>query len=100
VGSYRGELLGLQAVHLLILAIEGFYALEAGPPGLVGCDNLDGLNKSKEKRCKIPSSAKHANVLQSFHRVHAALKGTLKFEHDYGHQDKHKTWANMSLLNG
>ncbi len=64
-GSYPGELLGLLVVHLLILAIEGFYALEAGPPGLVGCDNLGGLNKSKEKRCKIPSSAKHVNVLQS-----------------------------------
>jgi hypothetical protein len=50
VGSYRGELLGLFAVHLIILAIKRFYALEAGPRGLVGCDNLGALNKLKEKR--------------------------------------------------
>jgi hypothetical protein len=89
-GSYCGELLGLLAVDLLILAIEGFYALEAGPGGLVGCNNLGGLNKSKEKRRKIPSSAKHANVLRSLSRVHTALKGTFKYEHN--------TWANMTLL--
>jgi hypothetical protein len=97
-GSYRGELLGLLAVHLHILAIEQFYGLEPGPRGLVGCDNLGSLNKSKEKRQKIPSSAKHADVLRSLHRVHAVLKGTLKYEHIYGHQDKYKTWANMTLL--
>jgi hypothetical protein len=72
-GSYHGELLGLLAIHLLILAIECFYALEPGPRGLVECNNLGGLNKLKEKRCKIPSSAKHANVLRSLCRVHAAL---------------------------
>jgi hypothetical protein len=26
------------------------------------------------------------------------LKGSLKYEHVYGHQDKHKTWKNMTLL--
>jgi hypothetical protein len=69
---------------------------------LVGCDNLGGLNKSKEKRRKIPSSAKHADVLRSLRRVHTLLKGTIKYEHVYSHvyshQDKYKTWANMTLL--
>jgi Na+(H+)/acetate symporter ActP len=46
-GSYQGELLGLLAVHLIILAIKRFYALEAGPCGLVGCNNLGGLKKLK-----------------------------------------------------
>jgi hypothetical protein len=34
-GSYRGELLGLLAIHLLALAVEEFYGLESGPRGLV-----------------------------------------------------------------
>jgi hypothetical protein len=97
-GSYISELLGLLAVHLIILAIESFYALEAGPRGLVGCNNLGGLNKSKEKRRKIPSGSKPADILHSLRRVHASLTGTIQYKHVYGHQDKCKTWAQMTLL--
>jgi hypothetical protein len=97
-GSYRGELLGLLAVHVIVLAVERFYNLPSGPCGLVACDNLGGLNKSREGRKKIPLGAKHADILQCLHRVHAALKGTLQYEHVYGHQDKHKTWQQMTLL--
>jgi hypothetical protein len=46
-GSYRGELLGLLAVHLMVLAVEKFYDLAPGPQGLVACDNLGGLNKQQ-----------------------------------------------------
>jgi hypothetical protein len=45
-GSYRGKLLGLLAVHLLILAVEKFYGLEGGNRGLIACNNLGGLKKS------------------------------------------------------
>lgn len=51
-------MLGLLAVHLLILAVEEFYDLTAGPRGLVACDNLGGLNKSKQRRRKISPSSK------------------------------------------
>ena len=46
-GSYRGELLGLLVVHLLVMAVEIFYDLRVGSRGLVACDNLGGLNKSR-----------------------------------------------------
>lgn len=97
-GSYRGELVGLLSVHLLTLAVEQFYDLPEGQRGLVACDNLGGLNKSKERRRKIPSSAKHADVLRVLRRVHAQLRGSLEYKHVYGHQDKKKTWKQMSLL--
>jgi hypothetical protein len=97
-GSYHGEHLGLLAVHLLVLAVEKFYDLSQGPRGLVAWDNLGGLNKSKERRRKIPPGAKHADILRSLRRVHAAMKGTLQYKHVYGHQDKHKSWKNMTQL--
>jgi hypothetical protein len=97
-GSYRGELVGLLAVHMLIMAVEEFYDLAEGPRGLVACDNLGGLNKSKERRRKIPSAAKHADVLRVLRRVHARLRGNLEYKHVYGHQDRKKTWRQMSLL--
>jgi hypothetical protein len=33
-------------------------------------------------------------------RAHAALRGTLQYKHVYGHQDKHKKWEQMTLLEG
>lgn len=97
-GSYRGELCGLLAVHLLVLAVEQFYELPAGPRGLVACDNLGGLNKSKERRRKISPSTKHADILRALRRVHGNLSGTLSYKHVYGHARQKKTWQQMSLL--
>jgi hypothetical protein len=97
-GSYRGELLGLLAIHVFVLAVCEFYGCNEGPKGLVACDNLGGLNKSKERRKKIPSGAKHADILRSLRRVHARLKGRLQYQHVYGHQDRRKTYTQMTLL--
>lgn len=97
-GSYRGELLGLIALHLLILAVEEFYALEDAPRCLVACDNLGGLNKSKQRRRKVPSSAKHADILRVLRQVHCRLKGFVSYKHVYGHQLRQKKWHQMSLL--
>lgn len=97
-GSYRGELLGLLAVHMFVHAVGEFYDVCPGPRGLVACDNLGGLNKSKERRKKIPPGAKHANILQYLCQVHSFLWGTLQYKHVYGHQDWHKQWKDMTLL--
>lgn len=97
-GSYRGELVGLLAAHLLVKGIEEFYDLVDGPRGLMACDNLGGLNKSKERRRKIRSGAKHADVLRALRRAHDGMRGSLDYKHVYGHQDKKKTWKQMSLL--
>lgn len=83
-GSYRGELLGLLAVHLVVLTVEKIYDLPAGARGLVACDNLGGLNKSRKRRKKIPSGAKHADILCCLRCVHAARRGTLQYKHMYG----------------
>jgi hypothetical protein len=97
-GSYRGELLGLLVIHVFVLTVCEFYGCNEGSRGLVACDNLGGLNKSKERRKKIPSGAKHADILRSLRRVHARLKGKLQYQHVYGHQDRRKTYAQMTLL--
>lgn len=97
-GSYRGELLGLLAIHVFLLAITEFYDLRNSSLGTIACDNLGGLNKSKERRRKVPSNHKHADILRSLRRVHARLRGRLIYRHVYGHQDRRKTWNQMSLL--
>lgn len=52
-GSYRGELLGLLAIHAFIVAAEEFYGIGPGKRGVVACDNLSGLNKAKVRRKKV-----------------------------------------------
>ena len=46
-GSYRGELLGLLAIHTLLSALEAYYSLPASK-GKICCDNQGALFKSKE----------------------------------------------------
>jgi hypothetical protein len=97
-GSYRGELLGLLAIHVFLLAITDFYDLQTTSLGTIACDNLGGLNKSKERRRKVPINHKHADILRSLRRVHARLRGRMTYTHVYGHQDRRKTWNQMTLL--
>ena len=41
-GSYCGELLGLLALHVLVLAVTEFYNIGDQELGLVACNNLGG----------------------------------------------------------
>eukprot|EP00956_Cyclotella_meneghiniana_P027633 scaffold62402_cov42-Cyclotella_meneghiniana.AAC.1 len=97
-GSYRGELLGLLAIHVFLSRLEDFYGFEGGHSAQIACDNLSGLFKSKEKRKKIPPGSKNADILRSLRRVHSTLKCQCSYVHVYGHQDRHKTWEQMSIL--
>lgn len=87
-GLYCGELLGLLAVHLFIMTVDG---LEGGLRCLITCENLGWLNKLREKRRKISPSAKHADILRSLWQVHAGISSMLSYKHMYGYQDKWKT---------
>eukprot|EP00956_Cyclotella_meneghiniana_P007581 scaffold10213_cov100-Cyclotella_meneghiniana.AAC.2 len=97
-GSYRGELLGLLAIHVFLSRLESFYGFEGGHSAQIACDNLSGLFKSKERRKKIPPGSKNADILRSLRRVHSSLKCQCTYVHVYGHQDRHKTWDQMSNI--
>jgi hypothetical protein len=97
-GSYRGELLGLLAIHVFIVGVCEFFRIDSGDLGLVACDNLGGLNKAKLRRKKIRAGTKHADILRSLRSIHRKLRGRLRYEHVYGHQDKKKRWSDMTLL--
>lgn len=97
-GSYRGELLGLLAIHAFLLAVETIYLLPPAYRGLVVCDNLGALNKAQEKRKKIPAGAKHADIRRCLRKARAKLVGSLTYKHVYGHQDKKKKWHQLTVL--
>jgi len=60
-GSYRGELLGLLAIHTVIRAVELFFKITVAS-GKVCCDNQGALYKSKQDRRRIPTGASQADI--------------------------------------
>ncbi len=48
-GAYRGELLGLVALHTLILALANYYNVQTAS-GKICCDNISALNQASKTR--------------------------------------------------
>ena len=59
--SYRGELLGLVALHTLLLALAWFYDLGTVTPKIC-CDNMSALRQSSWRRHRIKTGASQADV--------------------------------------
>jgi hypothetical protein len=67
-GSYRGELLGLVALHTLISGIASFYKLKL-PAGKICCDNLAALRQSGRCRRRVRSGIKHADLHRAIQTI-------------------------------
>ena len=95
--SYRGELLGLVAIHLLLLAMCQFYEISVTRPK-VCCDNIGALKQARNRRRRIKTGASQADILRVLRTVtshHTHLKPV--YEHVSGHQDRYKPWWRLTL---
>ena len=95
--SYRGELLGLVAIHLLLLAMCQFYEISVTRPK-VCCDNIGALKQARNRRRRIKTGASQADILRVLWSVtshHTHLKPV--YEHVSGHQDRYKPWWRLTL---
>ena len=63
-GSYRGELLGILAIHTLCAALEAYYYLTAAI-GVICSNNQGSLFKSNQTRRRIPTVASQAGIKRS-----------------------------------
>jgi hypothetical protein len=95
-GSYRGEILGLAAIHILVAAIEQFYSLTPGTARIC-CDNRGALFKSKVYRRRIPTGASQADIKRVLRNVKTTLHTTFQYEWVASHQDRYKFWHQLSL---
>ena len=95
-GSYRGELLGLLALHTLIAALVEYYQLPACVDKIC-CDNITALNKSKVRRTHISTGASQADILSSLRNIKSNLKHSLVYEWVAAHQDDVKKWDQLTL---
>ena len=97
-GSYRGELMGLASIHVFIAAIEEYYSIAISEDSTIACDNLGALQRSQERRKKVPTSAKHSDIRRVLRTAHSRLRSRPQYEHVYGHQDSRKHWDQLSVL--
>jgi hypothetical protein len=63
-GSYRGKLLGLVALHMLIITVAQFLELEA-VTGTICCDNISALRQSSKTWKRVSMGIKHSDLHRS-----------------------------------
>jgi hypothetical protein len=94
--AYRGELLGLMAVHLILLAVN---TVHPELPGSVHIhsDCLGALKKVKELPPeRIPSRCRHADILKNILIHCSKLLFTRYFSHVKAHQDDEREWSDLT----
>jgi hypothetical protein len=96
-GSYRGELLGLAALHLLAVAIVELFG-DIPIKNKLYCDNERALAKAKLFRRRIPPASKHGDILRLLRNIRPLLMQVFEYNHVYGHAEKHKHKSEFTLV--
>jgi hypothetical protein len=94
--SFRAEMLGLCALHLLARAISEYYELYRWTSTLC-CNNKRALLLSSRHRGRIRPSTKCADIRQSFRATKQTYNRGFTYIHVYGHMDQHLSWLQLNL---
>ena len=89
--SYRAELLGLLAGHVLIAAACKYFDI-GSPRGELCCDCRGALHRSKELKRRVPSGSPQADIRRSLRNCKMVRPAQLGYRWVEGHQDKLKPW--------
>jgi hypothetical protein len=94
--AYQGELLGLMAIHLLLLNVNKIHPTLEGSVEIV-LDCLGALNRvSYLPPYQIPSRCWHSNILKNI-LVHCRdLSFVVYYSHIKAHQDNQTSFQNLS----
>jgi hypothetical protein len=100
--AYRGDRLGLMAIHLLLLSVNKIHPTLDGSVEIVS-NCLGALNRvTYLPPYRIPSRCRHSNILKNI-LVHCRdLSFVTYYSHIKGHQDNQQSFQNLSrkaLLN-
>jgi hypothetical protein len=94
--AYRGELLGLLAIHLLLLSVNKLHPNLPGEVDIVS-DCLGALNRvSHLPPYKIPSRCKHSDILKTILVNCRDMTFKLCYSHVKAHQDDSESFASLS----
>lgn len=94
--SYRGEMLGLCALQLLLLAFDTWYSPNNAPPVTIYCDNEKAGERAQEEHRRIKPGWSCADVLRSFRDTKLGIRFPLRFVHVSAHMDDILPWDQLS----
>jgi hypothetical protein len=94
--AYQGELLGLMAIHLLLLSVNKIHPMLEGSIEIV-LDCLGALDRvSYLPPHRIPSRCQHSNILKTILVNCRDLSFTTYYSHIKAHQDDQTSFQNLS----
>jgi hypothetical protein len=95
-GAYRGELLGMLALHVFLYAVEDHFNL-TGCPTHIWCDCKGALYAIKRRRKRVSTGTKHADVFRALRGVRRKTKTDHQYSHVLAHQDDIMSWDCLSI---
>ena len=95
--AYRGELLGLVALHTLVLHICKHYHLREAK-GKIICDSQSALRESGRRQQRIRPGAAQGDIFLTLRTIHREMQeANLSYEWVKSHQDSKMAWRCLSL---
>ena len=95
-GSYRGEKLGLFAMHHLITALCKFYNIHDWHT-TINCDNKGAIKRSKRNLRRIQPGCSCADILRNLRNTREKMGANIKYRHGDGHMDKYLLFHQLTL---
>jgi hypothetical protein len=94
-GSYRGELLGLMAIHLILRAVNVVSPNLTGTVTILS-DCLGALNKVKDlPPYRIPTKCSHSDILKNIMINCGSLTFSRHYSHVKAHQDDNRAYDSL-----
>ncbi len=95
-GSYRGELLGLMAIHLILCGVNVVSPNLRGSV-LILSDCLGALNKVEDLLpYRIPTQCSHSDILNNIMVNCSDLSFSRHYSHVKAHQEDHQAYSDLS----
>jgi hypothetical protein len=95
--SYRGELLGLTAIHHLVAYTLDYYE-QPTASGSMHCDNKGALHQASMKRRRVRNNCKHADLLRNLRFIKGKYNFDVSYEYVKAHQDDVFTLEDLPLI--
>jgi hypothetical protein len=95
-GLYRGELLGLVALHTMIVAVAKHFQLTM-LVGKICCNNISALGQVGKVCKRVSAGMKHSDLHQAICTLKCSFQIDMKYSHIQAHQDRILPWSMLKL---
>ena len=95
--SYRGEMLGMLAIRLFLLAVEEYCGVIT-EDNKICCDNKGALFTFEKKKKRVPKGKANTDIQRVLRTINARTKSNFVQRHVKAHQDDIKLWSQMTYV--